>query len=105
MIKNMINAQMNFDSCMGSEQSDREALLFKLQAYEFALLEVGLFLNNHPHDQNALAYFNHYREIKHQVESEYTRMYGPITMDHKENDLCTWKWIDNPWPWEIGSEV
>lgn len=84
--------------------SDRERALMTVQAYEFALVEVGLFLNTHPDDQTALAYFRQYRDMKHKAESEYTRMYGPIVMDHPDADLSTWKWIDNPWPWEIGSE-
>lgn len=85
--------------------TERERLLMTVQAYEFALVEVGLFLDTHPHDQTALAYFKQYRDLKHQAVSAYTKMYGPITSDHPDNDLSSWKWIDNPWPWEIGREV
>ncbi len=85
--------------------SEREMALWKVQAYEFALVEVGLFLNTHPTDQMALSYFKQYRDMKHQAESDFTRKYGPITMDHVDNDLSTWKWIENPWPWERESEV
>jgi len=84
--------------------SDREKLLMVVQAYEFALVEIGLFLDTHPNDATALAYFKHYRELKHKAVSDYTKKYGPITIDHMDNDLSAWKWIDNPWPWEIGSE-
>lgn len=85
--------------------SEREMSLWKVQAYEFALLEVGLFLNTHPTDKTALSYFKQYRDMKHQAESDFTKKFGPITMDHMHNDLSTWKWIENPWPWEMGSEV
>ncbi len=109
---NMMNINANANDMANSNESvhglqklsDREKLLMTVQAYEFALVEVGLFLNTHPTDRTALAYFKQYRELKHKAVSEYTRMYGPITMDHMENDLSTWKWIENPWPWEIGSE-
>jgi len=84
--------------------SDRDKMLMLVQAYEFALVEVGLFLDTHPDDRTALAYFSQYRELKHQAVSEYTRRFGPITMDHMDNDLSSWQWIDNPWPWETGSE-
>jgi len=102
------NANPNMDMEMNkhmSMMSEREMSLWKVQAYEFALLEVGLFLDTHPTDQTALSYFKQYRDMKHQAESDFTRKFGPITMGHMDNDLSTWKWIDNPWPWEIGSEV
>jgi spore coat protein JB len=88
-----------------SSMSQREKALWLVQAYEFAIAEVALFLNTHPKDQTALSYFVKYRDMKHQVEADYTRRFGPLTMDHVDNDLSTWRWIENPWPWEIGSGV
>ena len=85
--------------------NEREALLWKVQAYEFACVEVGLFLNTHPTDKTALAYFKQYREMKNKLESEFTKRFGPLTATHMDNDLSTWRWIENPWPWEIGREV
>jgi len=85
--------------------SEREIALWKVQAYEFALVEVGLFLDMNPNDKTALSYFKQYRDLKHQAESDFTKKYGPITMDHMDNDLSSWKWIQNPWPWENESEV
>ncbi|WP_242835640.1 spore coat protein CotJB [Ruminiclostridium josui] len=85
--------------------NEREALLWKIQAYEFACTEVGLFLNNNPNDKTALSYFKQYRDMKNQLESEFTKRFGPLTATHMDNDLSTWKWIENPWPWEIGREV
>lgn len=101
-VSNLMNSNANVHSMQ--KLSDREKLLMVVQAYEFALVEIGLFLNTHPNDRTALAYFKQYRELKHKAVSDYTRMYGPITIDHMDNDLSTWRWIDNPWPWEIGSE-
>jgi len=99
------NMNMNPMTTGMKPMTKREAFLWKVQAYEFALLEVGLFLDTHPKDQTALSYFEQYRHMKHLAEAEYTRMYGPITMDHMDNDLSTWQWIENPWPWEMGNEV
>ncbi len=101
-VSNLMNSNANVHAMQ--KLSDREKLLMVVQAYEFALVEIGLFLNTHPNDRTALAYFKQYRELKHKAVSDYTRMYGPITIDHMDNDLSTWRWIDNPWPWEIGSE-
>ncbi|WP_242842103.1 spore coat protein CotJB [Ruminiclostridium cellobioparum] len=101
-VSNLMNSNANVHAMQ--KLSERESMLLQVQAYEFALVEVGLFLDTHPNDQTALAYFSQYRELKHRAVSDYTRMYGPITMDHMDNDLSTWRWIDNPWPWETGSE-
>lgn len=101
-VSNFMNSNANVHAMQ--KLSERESMLLQVQAYEFALVEVGLFLDTHPNDQTALAYFGQYRELKHRAVSDYTRMYGPITMDHMDNDLSTWRWIDNPWPWETGSE-
>ena len=27
-------------------------------------------------------------------------MYGPLTLGSNDLGNNTWKWIDNPWPWE-----
>lgn len=102
---NMNMSEKNNMNMPHKNLSEREMALWKVQAYEFALLEVGLFLDNHPNDQTALSYFKQYRDLKHQAESDFTKKFGPITMDHMDSDLSTWRWIENPWPWETGSEV
>ena len=102
MNKNNMN---NYSNNIHGMMSEREMALWKVQAFEFAITEVALFLDTHPTDQTALSYFKQYRDMKHQAESDFTRRYGPITMDHVDGDLSTWKWIDNPWPWERESEV
>ncbi|HEY5583557.1 MAG TPA: spore coat protein CotJB [Ruminiclostridium sp.] len=88
-----------------SMMSEREMLMWKMQASDFAMEEVGLFLDVHPNDPTALSYFKQYREMKKQAESDFTRKYGPVTIDNYDNNLPTWGWIENPWPWENGNEV
>jgi spore coat protein JB len=90
---------------MKMNKSEREMLMWKMQAYDFAMEEVGLFLDTHPNDQTALSYFKQYRDLKKQAEVDYVKKFGPVTIDNYDFDLSTWKWIDNPWPWECESEV
>lgn len=90
---------------MKMSMSEREMLMWKMQAYDFAMEEVGLFLDTHPNDQTALSYFKQYRDLKKQAEVDFVKKFGPVTIDNYEFDLSTWKWIDNPWPWESESEV
>lgn len=105
MYSNMSPAEESMKKTQISPMTERESMLRTVQAYEFALVEVGLFLDTNPHDQTALEYFRYYRDLRSRAESEFTRRFGPISREHMDNDLSSWKWIENPWPWETGSEV
>ncbi len=75
------------------------ALMQKIMICKFVLLETGMFLDTHPANQEALAYFVKYRDLLEQLLKEYTTNYGPIT--HADfNGGPTWNWIDEPWPWQ-----
>lgn len=101
-VSNLMNSNANVHATQNL--SDREKLLLVVQAYEFALYEIGLFLDTHPTDRTALAYFKQYMDLKNRAVADFTRRYGPLTMDNADTDMTTWRWIENPWPWEIGSE-
>lgn len=79
--------------------SERDTLLARIQAYGFALLDLGLYLDTHPYDKNALACFHKYKLMKQQVSAEYVSKYGPLTMQEASTP-DKWDWIDDPWPWE-----
>jgi spore coat protein JB len=80
--------------------NDRMLLLKKLQASDFALVELGLYLDTHPDDKAALAYFAKFLAVKKQLHEEFTKKYGPIRIEDYDGSPY-WKWIDNPWPWEM----
>ena len=75
-------------------------LFKKIQILEFVILDTGLYLDTHPMDQAALCYYHNHREMLDAAVDEYTKCYGPLTMDavlSKNN----WTWIEKPWPWEM----
>lgn len=78
--------------------ADRGTLLRNVQMAEFALTEANLFLDTHPTDQNALAYFRRYRQILEDAAEAYTSAFGPLTALQNEGDR--WRWADGPSPWE-----
>ena len=66
----------------------------------FALRETALYLNNHPCDENALAYFRKTSCMLDAAKAEYECTVGPITWH--VNDGCEiWSWVASPWPWEL----
>lgn len=83
---------------------NREMLLRRVQICDLALFEAHLFLNTHPTDKDALAYYGKYLALREKAVKEYVKKYGPLTAGQYDGGP-TWKWVDGPWPWERNSEV
>ncbi|MCI5954766.1 MAG: spore coat protein CotJB [Lachnospiraceae bacterium] len=83
--------------------SNKEQLLNDIGIVSFVLVELGLYLDTHPTDRNAMEYFNHYNRIKHQMVKEFSMKYYPLTMDMAESNK-EWRWGAAPLPWEGACE-
>ncbi len=79
--------------------SERDCLLRRIQAVDFALYETVLYLNGHPHSKKALAFYNKHREMAKALREEFECKHGPLTVYGNRGD-CSWNWTDHPWPWE-----
>lgn len=80
-------------------QVSQNQLLKFIYEVGFAIDDVILYLDTHPCDACALEYYYKYKELKQQAVEEYTRFFGPLTMDNVESKN-KWAWIREPWPWE-----
>lgn len=80
-------------------EMDRSRLLHRLQAEDFALYEVALFLDGHPCNRRALAYYEEHQKIAAALRAEYEAKFGPLTIYHNHNSQ-QWDWAEGPWPWE-----
>lgn len=81
----------------------RKDLLQWINVVSFAVDDVKLFLDTHPCDQNALAYFQEYSRMRNEALKEYAKYYGPLTIDTAaESCADRWNWINEPWPWQEG---
>lgn len=79
---------------------EREEMMMKIRELDFAIIELGLYLDTHPEDRRALCLHNAYsREVK-DLKDKYQKVYGPLTMDYPCNK---WRWLEEPWPWERGN--
>ncbi len=83
---------------------DKMMLLKRIQVCDFVLFETHLFLDTHPTDKEALAYYSKYQALRERAMDEYVKKYGPITAGQYDGGP-TWRWVENPWPWERTSEV
>lgn len=76
-------------------------LMQRIRQYDFALKELNLYLDTHPHCRRALELFAKYRKLREEAVSEYNSRFGPITPEQNTNTQH-WSWVDDPWPWERG---
>lgn len=76
-------------------------MLQKIMALEFTALELNLFLDTHPKDQAALADFNAVARELASLKEEYEKRYGPLFNYGWGTSPHHWRWIDEPWPWEM----
>lgn len=60
-----------------------------------------LYLDTHPGDARALADYNAQAQRLAALKAEYAQRYGPLTHFDQEMAGYTWRWICEPWPWEI----
>lgn len=77
--------------------NNREKLLKRLSAAQFAVWEVHLFLDTHPNDKMAIESYKKYKERYKELLKEYEERYGGLTSDITGDK---WTWVDSPWPWE-----
>ena len=75
--------------------------LVELMALDFAIDELGLYLDTHPDDREALDLFHSYINLSRQGREKYEKMYGPLDRRYI-SDNGKYTWINNPWPWEGG---
>ena len=81
--------------------SDAAQILQVLDQASFAMDDVLLYLDTHPTDTEAQAYYQYVKSLRSQAMNGYTDQYGPLMKD-EERSTTDWTWISGPWPWEGG---
>lgn len=74
--------------------------LAELQALEFVILELGIYLDTHKDDAEAFAMFKQFSAMEKAAKAAYESKYGPIT---KETAAAgdSYQWLSEPWPWNF----
>lgn len=81
-------------------KTEKEALMQRIQAYSFACLELGLYLDTHPNDRNVLEMFLRYREELRKMTMDYQNRFEPISFQTAPLNKLPWQWAATDWPWE-----
>lgn len=84
-----------------NQKMSREKMMQFVRETGFALIEVGLYLDTHPCDEEAMDYYNKYQQMHKEAVEDYEKHCGPIT-SNGVNTCEGWTWTEGPWPWEGG---
>jgi len=79
---------------------NRETLLKEVMAADFTVIDLNLYLDTHPYDQNAINLYNSSVQRSKMLRDAYERNFGPLTP--LSFSRCPYQWIEPPWPWEKG---
>ena len=75
---------------------NREMLLRRISALQFAIWELHMYLDTHPCCEHALQRYNDLNDQRLVLMEQYEERFGPLQAcgDTK------WDWVQAPWPWE-----
>ena len=90
----------------GNQENTKEksgTALHDLQALHFAITELGLYLDTHASDNEAVELFNEYVELYQQAMQQYEQS-GGVLNQMEAAQSGKYEWLRDPWPWDIGTE-
>ena len=100
LFSNLYDPYRNFKPQDLNPSNEKEAMLMSWQQYNFALLELNLYLDNYPTNKEAINLYRQYINILKDIETKYEEKYGPICTNSISVLNGSWRWNNNPWPWE-----
>ena len=84
-------------------QLSQSQLMDIINKTSFAVNDIQLYLDSHPDCSKGLAYFHEHNQLRNAALKEYSRRFGPLTMETaSEGSKGHWEWIHGKWPWEGG---
>jgi spore coat protein JB len=87
---------------MVNTEEKSDTLLHQLQALGFAVQELGLYLDTHADDAEAVELFRQYTELYETGMAQYQQSCGPLFQKQAaQNGAYTWN--STPWPWEYSA--
>lgn len=78
----------------------RKEALRKVQQLNFAMIELGLYLNNQPECEKALDLYDKVKCMYQDAKERYETEFGPLNYEGVNTKKDGWSWINEPWPWE-----
>lgn len=76
-------------------------MLEELQAVDFVLVELTLYLDTHPGDAEAIHQFNQFAKERKHLKKAFESHFGPLLQFGNSYSGYPWNWKDTPWPWQV----
>lgn len=73
----------------------------QLQAVDFVLVDLTLYLDTHPDDFDAINQFNQFAKERKRLKKVIESNYGPLMQFGNSYSGYPWNWDDSPWPWQL----
>ncbi len=99
---NNMNGMNNMGS-MNRERMSQRQLLEWVMMLTLCTVDMNLYLDTHPEDQDALAYFNQCVELLKSARRTYEAFYGSFTAVGGAPFESSFTWVETPMPWEGGN--
>ena len=74
--------------------------LAELQALEFVIQELNLYLDTHKDDTEAFNMFKQFVAMEKAARAAYESKYGPVMVQSAAAG-DSYKWLSDPWPWNF----
>ena len=82
--------------------TERDRMLFDVNKYHFAMVELNFYLNNFPNDQEALRIFNEFRDNYLRAKTAFESRFGALDITSSQLERGPWNWVQTNAPWKRG---
>ncbi len=79
---------------------NKEQIMKRLAVLDFIAVDLQLYLDTHPEDMEAIDKYNSVIKEADMLRMKYEEIIGPLYSFRSSNNGDTFKWIDDPWPWQ-----
>lgn len=97
-----MDCEDNRNHCVNERDEVREEMIMKIRSLDFAIVELGLYLDTHPDDQRALCMHREYAKRLKELKDKYQKIYGPLSIFYPCNK---WRWLEEPWAYIVKRSV
>lgn len=79
---------------------EREQLLNDLTTLDFMAVDMALYLDTHPNDEDGIAIYNEIIKEANNARALFEEKFGPLCSYRSMSNDKKFEWINNPWPWQ-----
>lgn len=99
MFKGLYRPYKNLEPRIIEPNTEKEKLLFDVNKYYFALLEMQLYLDNFPDDHEALKKFNEFRSEYVRAKESFESKFESLDISSNYLNKSPWNWANSSFPW------